>query len=284
MGMKDIVTALFSTPPVRTLASSLSRRPAGRRLLNRLSPQHGVYESFQDSWNAAAKIRNGAHEHPEAVERHVKMSKEPLPSDYAVLFWLNRIRGDLHVFDYGGNMGNVFYSCERYIDRTGRRLEWTVYDLPKVIEMGRELAARRQGEVPNLTTSLDDARRANVILVSGTYHYWEKDTAAFIAQFPHRPEHIIINRSPFYKKGAPVISMQSTLNFAFPIIVRDVNEVIDSFAAAGYELVDRWTAAEYGHVMPFYPEQSVKRYSGLYFRLRKSAGTTATAGNGKANP
>lgn len=269
--MREIVTAVCSTGPFRGLTGALSRSLGGRRFLTCLSPRRGIYESFDEAWTAARNGRHPGHEHPEAVERHVVLAAKPMPSDYAVLYWLNRIAGDIRLFDFGGNMGNVYYSCARYVSTVDRSLQWTVYDLPLVIEMAKELAVGQNGSVPRFTTTLQDAADANVLLISGTYHYWERDTAAFLDQFPKLPEHVLINRSPFYDDDKePVVSMQSTLNFAFPIVVRNESEVLAGFAGKGYELVDRWTAAEYGHSMPFFPDLSVPTYSGFYFRLKSS--------------
>ena len=269
MGMREIVSAMCATEPFRSVVVTLARSLTGRRLLTSLSPRRGLYESFEDAWKAAGRRRHPGHEHPEAVDRHVVLADALMPSDYAVLYWVEQIAGDIRLFDFGGNMGNVYYSCSRYIDTAQRRLEWIVYDLPKVIERAKERAARSGSAVPRFTTSIADAESANVLLVSGTYHYWEKSTESFLEQFPKLPEHVFVNRSPFYDQGKePVISMQSTMNFAFPIMVRNVQELLDGFASKGYELVDRWVAAEYGHEMPFFPAHSVRRYSGFYFRLK----------------
>ena len=266
MGMKEITTAISATQPVRALVVALGRTRLGRCLLTGLSPRRGVYPTLEAAWRAAGKGRHPGHEHPEAVDRHVVLANSLLPSDYAVLYWLRRLTGDARVFDFGGNMGNVFYTCIRYLEPS--RVSWTVYDLPRVIEAARKLSDEQSGPKPRFATSLDDAADANVLLVSGAYHYWEKRTIEFLDQFPRLPEHVFINRSPFYENDRePVIAMQSTLNFAFPIVIRPVRELLASFSSRGYTLVDRWTVAEYGHVMPFFPDQSVSKYSGFYFRL-----------------
>jgi putative methyltransferase (TIGR04325 family) len=220
----------------------------------------------------AAKLRHHVgHEHPEAVERHAALADALMPSDYAILYWLNRIPNDIKLFDYGGNMGNVYYSCCRYIDVSRRSLQWTVYDLPQVIEMAKRKSVERDVQAPHFTDSILDAVSANVLLVSSAFHYWERSTESFLEQFSTLPEHVFVNRSPFYNDDRnPVVSVQAGLNFAFPIIIRNAQEVLDGFAAKGYKVMDRWTAAEYDHTMPFFPDKSVAAYSGFYFRLGPS--------------
>lgn len=271
MGMREIVTAFCETQPLRWFVTSLSKTKTGRRLLTELSLRRGRFESFEDAWKAAHRGRHPGHEHPEAVETHHQLASVVMPSDYAVLYWLQRISGDIRLFDYAGNIGNVFYSCSRYIDTKTRSLEWTVYDLPFVIEKAREIAAAHKSAVPKLTTSLADGATANVLLVSGALHYWEKSLSEFIEQFPHLPEHVIINRSPFYRdQRGPIFSIQASLNFAFPIVIRNEQELIDAFTAKGYEQIDRWRAAEYGHTMPFFPNEAIESYTGFYFQRKPS--------------
>ncbi len=268
LGMREIVGAVCATQPIRGLLATIGRVPAGRRFLTNLNPRGGVYDTLEGAWKAAKQLRLHGHEHPETVQRNAANASTVLPSDYALLYWLNQIPGDIRLFDYGGSMGNVFYSCARYVDTKNRSLQWTVYDLPAIIEMGRDFVARRTGPTPRFTTSLRDAADANVLLVCGTIHYWEGNTENFLEQFPKFPAHIFINRSPFYDDKEAIISLQASMNFAFPVIIKSSQELIQALESKGYELVDRWKAAEYGHDMPFFPNQTVRSYSGFYFRLK----------------
>ena len=265
MKMRDTIAAVCATPPVRGLVVWFGRTGWGRRLLTMLAPYRGVYSSLEEAWRAAGKNRHPGHEHPDAVHRHLPLAQSLRPSDYAVLYWLRRLSGNVRLFDYGGNMGNVFYSCIGYLEPLG--VTWTVYDLPLVIEIARQMASQRAGPLPHFTTSITDAAGANVLLVSGSFHFWEKSTVEFLDQFPQLPEHVFVNRSPFYERDRQsVVSMQSTYDFAFPIVVRSVSELIGGFTSRGYKLIDRWAAPEYSHVTPFFPEDSVHSYSGFYFR------------------
>lgn len=268
MGLREIVSALFATQPLRGAVVQVARSPRGRRLLTSLSPRRGVYESFEEAWRAAGRTRYAGHDHSDAVELHARLADALMASDYPVLFWLEKIQADIRVFDYGGNMGNVYYRCAPYIDTSKRRVQWMVYDLPEVVAMARKLVVPRSIPPPQFTSSLQDADGLNVLLVAGAYHFWEKSTPSFLEQFPHLPEHAFINRSPFYEDQEAVISIKSEPQFAVPMIIRTTRELIDGFTSRGYELVDRWTATEHGHDMPLFPERSVKSYFGFYFRLR----------------
>lgn len=267
MGMRDIVSSLLATQPARGFVVRLARSHQGRRFLNNLFPRRGMYDSFQDAWKAAGKSRYAGHEHLEAVELHARLADDLLPSDYPVLYWLSAIAGDIRLFDYGGNVGNVYYRYARYIDASRRAVHWTVYDLPKVIDMAKGIAVQRGGSAPLFTTSLLDSANSNVLLVSGAYHFWEGSNQEFLEQFPRLPEHIFVNRSPFYNDQAPIISIGSESRYAAAFIIRNAMTFLGDFSRMGYELIDQWKAAEHRHDMPFFPDQSVASYSGFYFRL-----------------
>ena len=57
MGMKEIVTALCDTQPLRKVVTTMAKSAGGRRFLTSLSPRRGIYESFKDAWKAAEKMK-----------------------------------------------------------------------------------------------------------------------------------------------------------------------------------------------------------------------------------
>ncbi len=63
-------------------------------------------------------------------------------SDYAVLFWLKDILDERSfVFDFGGHVGVSYHGWRSYLDyKPG--LRWLVHDVPAIVKVGAELAAR----------------------------------------------------------------------------------------------------------------------------------------------
>lgn len=269
MSAKDITVDVLAGRPCRALLLCLEKLPHGRRILNRLSFQKGVFEDFDEAWIAARRRRHAGHDHPDAIGLHFELSKCLRASDYAVLYWLSRIAaqdGTLNIFDFGGNAGNLYYSYSPYVKEAASTIVWTVFDLPTVIEEGRRIAAERDATDLRFTNSFAGASDANILLVSGAFHYWEGSIQAFFEQFPNPPQHVILNRTPVHEKQPPFITVQRTESYAVPCIVRNAAELLSSFAAAGYALVDRWPALELRLLMPLFPERTVPHYSGFYFR------------------
>src|ERR1700722_14905429 len=116
MSAEEFARALLVSEPWNTLLLSLERRNYGRKLLNSLCQPRGVFDTFQEGWSAARKTMLADHEDPSVIEGHLERSKTLRNSDYAVLYWLSRISSsDLHIFDFGGNGGNLFYSYFPYL-------------------------------------------------------------------------------------------------------------------------------------------------------------------------
>ena len=272
MGAKDIAVDVLASWPCRNLLLLFERLPYGRDILNRFSLQRGVFATFEQAWSVARRGRHAGHDHPDAITLHFELSRALRASDYAVLYWLCRIgaqEGNLKVLDFGGNAGNLYYSYLSYLKETVQPIAWTVFDLPAVIEEGRRIGAERNATALTFTDSLNDASDANVLLVSGAFHYWETSVGAFFDAFSRPPEHVILNRTPVHEKQAPFITVQRTESYAVPCIVRNTGDLMSSFAALGYRLVDRWPALELRLLMPLFPERTVPHYSGFYFCRQK---------------
>jgi putative methyltransferase (TIGR04325 family) len=264
---KEIAIDALASEPCRTLLARLEMMSFGRKILNSVSRPRGIFNTFEEAWAAARGSTYAGHDHPDYIKSHLEFSKSLRPSDYAVLYWLSRVSpGELHIFDFGGNVGNLYYSYLAYLRREPRIVDWTVLDLPKTVDEGRRIAAERGVDELQFTNSVESFSKSHVLLVSGAFHYWEKSVQAFLEQFPHQPEHIILNRTPVHETEPPFITVQYKKSYAVPCVVRNAGEMLSAFTAMGYATVDRWPALELSLRMPLFPNRTVPHYSGFYFR------------------
>lgn len=267
MSAKEIAIDALASEPCRTVLTRLGMMSFGRRILNGISRPRGVFSTFDEAWAAARRSAYAGHDHPDYIKSHLEFSNSLRPSDYAVLYWLSRVSpGDLHIFDFGGNIGNLYYSYLGYLRTESRSVDWTVFDLPKTVEEGRRIAAERGVYELQFTNSVESFSKGYVLLISGAFHYWEKSVQAFLEQFPHQPEHIILNRTPVHETQPSFITVQYKKSYAVPCVVRNAGEMLSVFAAMGYTMVDRWPALELALRMPLFPNRTVPNYSGFYFR------------------
>lgn len=259
-----------NSEPFRSLLIQLGRSTIGVKILSKLSYPRVPFSSFDEGWLAARKTAYAGHDHPYCVSQHLELSKILRPSDYAALYWILRICSKkIRVFDFGGLVGNLFYSYFNYLADASDSVEWTVFDLPKNVTAGQELAQQRSACGLEFTTSLERYSREQVLLVSGAFHYWEKSVAEFVSQFPERPEHIVINRTPASDQAPAFVTIQDNGAYAVPCKVRSLSEIVREFSACGYTLIDQWKAAELRLRMPLFPALNVPYYSGFYFSAVK---------------
>lgn len=270
MSAKEIAIVTLDSKPCLTVLTRFAELPFGKQILNRLSQTRGVFATFDEGWSVARKARPAGHEHPSEIDVHLQFSKALRPSDYAVLYWLSKLAAtEIRIFDFGGNVGNLYYSYSTYLEGT-RSLDWTVFDLPSVVKAGERIATERGATGLRFTTKLEDAAGCNVLLVSGALHYWEGSVQAFLEQFRQQPDHVIVNRTPVHNEQPSFITVQRTAECAFPCIVRNLAGMIEDFAVKGHAMVDRWQAIERSFRMPLFPERTVPYYSGFYFRREEA--------------
>jgi putative methyltransferase (TIGR04325 family) len=268
LAFKRAIVEMLASQPCRAVLAGVAGAPLGTRVLNAIGRPHGVYATFADGWAAARTENPVGHEDPCEIDVHLRHSEALRPSDYAALYWISHIHPQgPKVFDFGGNVGNLYYSYSPRLRRLGN-IAWTVFDIPSVNDKGRAIAAENSAAALHFVDSAGACEADEILLVSGAFHYWEKDVSAFLRQFRDLPRHIVINRSPVHDTEPSFITVQRTPSCAFPCRVWNAAELIASFEAKGYELIDRWRALELSLKLPLFPSLSVPHYSGFYFSLR----------------
>jgi len=235
-----------------------SRKSAWARLFR------GVYGSFSEAIAAAPKNLPVGYDNAAAAAFLIQEDWKVLPSDYPVLFWLARaLPGSNSVFDLGGYVGISYYSYKKYLDYP-ERLQWRIYDVPAVIQAGEELAARNRCSDLCFTNRFEEAGRADILLACGSLQFVETPLAEKLAALGQKPKHIVINKLPLHS-GKTFVTLQNMGPAVCPYYIFNDEEFIRSIRDLGYALVDRWENPEFGARIPFHPENSVERFSGLYF-------------------
>ncbi len=271
MSARAIIVDVLDLAPCRILLSWLARLPHGIGILNKLSHYRGVFANLEEARWVAARRTYATHNHPKFIELEFELSRRLRASDYAALYWLLRIAAkqhDLKVFDFGGNAGNLYYIYSEYLKDVVQNLAWTVFDLPVLVEEGCRIAAERKAKDLRFINRIPDPFDANVLLVSAALHYWETSIGCFMHQFNTPPEHVILNRTHVHEDQPSFITVQRTGAYAVPCIVRNASELVSSFVAAGYVLVDQWLAPEQGLRMPLFPALTARHSYGFCFRRK----------------
>lgn len=262
-----IASVVADRPAGQACFSALRRRRSGVRILDAILGHRRVYPTLADAQVAVSPFENFGHENPTNVAIHMDMSLLARPSDYAALFHLLPIIGEISsVYDVGGNAGNIYYSYKNYLNFR-QDLKWVVYDLPGPIAYGKNLAEKRSVEQLEFTEQWSLASGVDLMLISGSLHYFEEPLAHRLQRLPKRPKHILLNRTPLTHKPT-VGAIQDVGDYHVACLLLNREEVVQSLAQMGYELIDTWRCAELSFAVPANPEYNIGFYSGMMFRLK----------------
>jgi len=261
------------------LCVGLARLPRMRGVLERAGKVPGLeralvgfrrgFATREEAERCAAAYGFMEHEHPQAIRRHMALAEHARPSDYAVMFHLERVLpGVKRLVDLGGNVGNLFYCYSKYL-KLPEGFRWVVVEIASVAEAGARLAGERGEERLRFAASLKDAAAEGrdvetVLLVSGALHYFEQPLGEMLAEAGTAPAHVIVNRSPVLEAGT-VIGIQDGGDYVTTARVLDRRALVASMEKAGYRLADEWAAAELSLRLPLRPQSSVESYSGFLF-------------------
>jgi putative methyltransferase (TIGR04325 family) len=240
------------------------RLPLARWLFDRVAGYRRVFDTLAQANSVASRYISVGHASRENIQIQLARSKSPRPSDYPVLFHMDRMTSSaLRVFDLGGNVGNLFYCYAQYLN-FGPDLRWTVYDLPEVVEIGEKMAIERQEKRLIFTCDIERVRECDILLVSGSMHYFESTLPELLTAWHSRPAHIIVNRTPLADRK-PVVTVQDAGKVLVACKIHDRRDLAAGLKAMDYQLVDQWPVLELSVVIPFYPELAVPEYSGFVF-------------------
>ena len=229
----------------------------------------GLYPDFETAAADAPPGKQIGYEGDATTTRHAHERHFLYPSDYPILFWLDRLLpGAKLLFDLGGDVGNRYLASRKYLAYP-ENFQWLVNDIPSVVEMGKTLA--REEDAPHLAFTTDFARlgEADILLASGVLQVLE-DWIGFLQRAPSLPPHLLINRTPVGDQPDAVTLHAIGVSF-LPYRIFNRRSFVAAFENLGYRLVDEWMTPELGCQIAGHPSHSLDAYSGFYFVLDKTA-------------
>ncbi len=229
----------------------------------------GVFPDFASAELAVPAHRLVGYDNAPSAERMMAEWLGVYPSDYPVLFWLQKLlRDSFTVFDWGGNVGIKYFAFSSYLTYP-ENLRWVVNDVPAVLQLGREVAARESATALHFTAEMDELGQADILLASGVVQFID-DPFARLSSAASLPEHLIFNKVPLYDKPSRVTLHNMGVAFC-PYHLFNRASFVASVEALGYELRDEWASPDISCNIPLSPQYSVAAYTGLYFLKSRSA-------------
>jgi putative methyltransferase (TIGR04325 family) len=224
---------------------------------------NGIFPDFASAARAIPTDRPSGYDNEPSASRVLSEWLEITPSDYPAMFWLAKLLPQARsVFDWGGNVGLKYFAYRRYIDYPADMV-WCVNDVPAVVAVGKTIAEREAAAALRFTTTLEELADADVLYSAGTLHFID-DHVALLKGVKALPPHVILGKLPI--SDAPAAVTLQNMGTAFcPNHLFNRAAFERGFLELGYRLVDRWMSPEMNCFIPFYPDRSIRGYSGYYF-------------------
>jgi len=266
-----LLRRLSAVPLVFAFIRATRELPLVREVLAAMTGYHRPFPALKDAAAAISGYEGPGHCDPEHARILMGTADEASPSDYPALFYIQPLLPHLRtVFDFGGNVGNLFYCYSKYLGIPSD-LTWIVYDLPENNRIGEQIAKDHGERRLRFTDRLSDGNGADLFIACGALHYFDKPLAAMIADFPKKPRYVLINRTPLVD-GPALATVQDGGTHRAACVLYNRSDLIREFEAIGYEMVDSWWAVERSLIIPCYPDRSVPAYSGMFFRYKDPDG------------
>ena len=226
----------------------------------------GVFRTFEEAERFLPEGFSKGYDNEQSAKIYKQFCETINPSDYPNLLWLSKIlKEGTTVFDLGGHIGVKFYSYQKFINFP-ESYNWTVYDVPAVVEEGREWAKEYNSKNLTFSHNLMGFDGFEVLLLSGSLQYMNLDIADKLKEVNQKPEHIIISTALTHLDTFYSINNIGTSYCVY--VLRNEKRFIRDIEEAGYELIDKWRNEGKKCTIPFYPEHSIDGYRGLYFRKK----------------
>jgi len=251
-------------PPLRYLHKRIYEREFAR-IVPWARRFRGVYSTFEEAVRAAPPGKPVGYDNPGAAT-FMDTSGPLLPSDYPVLFWLEKVLADSRVLlDIGGYVGISYYTYRKYLQYP-ENLQWIIQDVPAVTAAGTEIARNQDSRGLSFTTDITPALRPQAVLAAGSLQFIEHDFADLLRRMGALPAHLIVNKTPVTDlPGFVTLQDLGPAVCAYRIFNRA--KLVQSVEALGYRLVDSWPNLDFSCRIPFHPDQTIPSYSGMYFKL-----------------
>ena len=211
---------------------------------------HGIYPSFDAALSAVPTGAPTGYDHEAAADLYLDMLHRVQPRDYPVLYWLHRLLVDgSRVFDLGGNIGVSYRAYRTYLRQIGS-IDWTVCDVPAVVEAGRERALADQLAHLHFTTDVSTASGCTVFLTSGTLQYLPTSLDLLLQTLPTLPTSVVVNMLPTMPDREVVTLQNIGLSFC-PYRIMQRSALVGPLATLGYSLSDEWVNDEARDRVPY---------------------------------
>jgi putative methyltransferase (TIGR04325 family) len=228
----------------------------------------GVFETFEEAQSSAPTTLPLGYDNPASASLYKERTRKAYSTDYPVMFWLQKLlaEGCTTVFDLGGHIGVSYYAYQRFLSYPAA-LRWVVHDVTAVLERGRAIAEDEdQHRYLSFSADFNTVDGMEILIALGSLQYLPETLANRLTRLKVLPSHLILNLTPLHDQ-ASYFTLQHVGTALCPYRITAFPAFLQSLQELGYILVDHWENPEKKCEIPFYPDRSLDKYHGFYFRL-----------------
>lgn len=226
----------------------------------------GVFPTFEAAQASAPAGKPIGYDNEDAASLYVERTKRVYPSDYPVMFWLEKLfrSGARTVFDFGGHIGIGYYGYRKYVAYPDG-LKWTVHDVAAVVAKGRELARTLDTHRSlQFADHYDAADGVDIYFSAGAIQYLPVTLAQMLAPLARKPRYLVLNLTALHPSES-FFTLQSIGASFCPYRVMQFGEFVKSLTSLGYVQKDAWENPDKRCTVAFEPKHSIDRYYGFVF-------------------
>ena len=233
----------------------------------------GLYDCFEEAIEQTPKTKVIGYDNKEILDWYKLQFETHFEKsycfDYPVLSWLtilNKIEAkSFNIFDFGGNLGNQFYSFEKKIGHVIRR--WVVCEVEVLSKCGKNIRDQKNARKLDFITDLNEATNIDIFFASCSLQYVNSiDPCYILNRLPEKPKYLIINRIPL-TKGKTVVSLQNGHILYCPQYFYNDQGYWARFQEIGYKLLEKWEDHSAKCIIPHETRLHVPYYYGACFEL-----------------
>ena len=105
----------------------------------------------------------------------------------------------------------------------------------------------------------------DVLVAQGSLQYLPDTLADRLGRVKAPPPHLVLNLTPLHERDS-YFTLQSVGTAFCPYRITRISEFLQSLELLQYRLIDSWENPEKKCEIPFYPNRSLDRYFGFYFK------------------
>jgi len=228
------------------------------------STGYGAQEILDRTFEAAQKVKSG-----DAAFERDGVTFDEREYNFPLVWALMRSavrHGRLHVLDFGGSLGSVYFQSRHLIEPL-RSLKWAIIEQPSHVEVGKR---EFSNEELSFHCTIEEAcknERFDVLLLSGVLQCLPDPMGFLDSVLGRRIPSVVLDRTPFMTNGTTRLTIQHVPEWiysaSYPSWFFSEKELLGEIVKQ-YDEIAEWPALDRHH-----PQGGRAEYRGFLFELRK---------------